>query len=199
VETDRAGLVAGYVGQTALKVQELLKEANGGVLFIDEAYALATSEQSSADFGHEAIAALVKGMEDQRETMAVIASGYKAQMDTFIESNPGLRSRFQTFIDFPNYSPNEMVQIFELLGSQHAIETKTVVPSLHEHFENINTGGSLGNGRYVRALFENMYANLAMRAAADGSVEIHELSEFVEADLPDLKAATAERRRIGFI
>lgn len=196
VETDRSGLVAGFVGQTALKVQEALQRADGGILFIDEAYSLASDAQEG--FGQEAVAALVKGMEDRRETMAVIAAGYEEPMRDFISMNPGLRSRFQTFVTFPNYSPEEMSQIFQLLGQQHEISVSQVMPMIHSIFEKTNTGGELGNGRFARSLFEQMYANLAVRAAADGVVEAHEITEFEAVDVPDLPT-DSRKPRIGFV
>lgn len=196
VETDRSGLVAGFVGQTAIKVQELLHRADGGILFIDEAYSLASDAREG--FGQEAVAALVKGMEDRRETIAVIAAGYEEPMRDFISMNPGLRSRFQTFVRFPNYSPEEMSQIFQQLGQHHEISVAQVMPIIHSIFEKTNTGGERGNGRFARSLFEQMYANLAVRAAADGVVEAHEITEFEVADVPDL-AAESQRPRIGFV
>lgn len=195
VETDRSGLVAGFVGQTAIKVQETLQRADGGILFIDEAYSLASDAREG--FGQEAVAALVKGMEDRRETMAVIAAGYEDPMRDFISMNPGLRSRFQTFVRFPNYSPEEMSQIFQQLGQQHEISVAQVMPIIHSIFEKIKTGGELGNGRFARSLFEQMYANLAVRAAADGMVEAHEITEFEAVDVPDLPA-DSQKPRIGF-
>ena len=196
VETDRSGLVAGFVGQTAIKVQEVLQRADGGVLFIDEAYSLAS--EAREDFGQEAVAALVKGMEDRRETMAVIAAGYEEQMKGFISMNPGLRSRFQTFVAFPNYSPEEMSEIFVRMGQQHEIGVSQVLPIVRTVFEKTNTGGDAGNGRFVRSLFEQMYANLAVRAAADGQVEAHEITEFEPEDVPDLPAEP-QKPRIGFV
>ena len=196
VETDRSGLVAGYVGQTAIKVQEALQRADGGILFIDEAYSLASDAREG--FGQEAVAALVKGMEDRRETMAVIAAGYEEPMRDFISMNPGLRSRFQTFVRFPNYSPEEMSQIFQQLGQHHEISVAQVMPIIHSIFEKTNTGGELGNGRFARSLFEQMYANLAVRAAADGVVEAHEITEFAPVDVPDL-TAESQKPRIGFV
>ena len=195
VETDRSGLVAGFVGQTAMKVQEALQRADGGILFIDEAYSLASDAREG--FGQEAVAALVKGMEDRRETMAVIAAGYEEPMQDFISMNPGLRSRFQTFVRFPNYSPEEMSQIFQQLGQQHEISVAQVMPIIHSIFKRTDTGGELGNGRFARSLFEQMYANLAVRAAADGVVEAHEITEFAEVDVPDLPAES-QKPRIGF-
>ena len=196
VETDRSGLVAGYVGQTAIKVQEVLQRADGGILFIDEAYSLASDAREG--FGQEAVAALVKGMEDRRETMAVIAAGYEEPMRDFISMNPGLRSRFQTFVRFPNYSPEEMSQIFQQLGQHHDISVAQVMPIIHSIFEKTNTGGELGNGRFARSLFEQMYANLAVRAAADGVVEAHEITEFEVVDVPDL-TADSQKPRLGFV
>src|SRR4249919_1432110 len=111
VEVSRADLVAGYVGQTAMKVQAAVERAVGGVLFIDEAYAL--SMEGSGEFGAEAVAELVKLMEDHRDDLAVIAAGYPEEMKRFIDSNPGLRSRFTHYIDFRVYSPAELVQVFE--------------------------------------------------------------------------------------
>lgn len=111
VEVDRSGLVAGYVGQTAIKTQEKINEAMGGVLFIDEAYALAKGEN---DFGQESIDTLLKAMEDQREDFVVIVAGYSELMNRFLESNQGLKSRFNKSITFEDYSPNELLDIFEL-------------------------------------------------------------------------------------
>jgi stage V sporulation protein K len=110
VETDRAGLVAGYTGQTALKVAAVVESARGGVLFIDEAYALTREEGSSSDhFGAEAVETLLKRMEDLREDLVVVAAGYTEEMRLFINSNPGLRSRFTKFLAFDDYSPEELI------------------------------------------------------------------------------------------
>ena len=117
IETDRAGLVAGYVGQTAIKVTTVFTSALGGVLLIDEAYALA--QGGADDFGHEAISTLVKLVEDHRDDVVVIAAGYPEEMEEFIDSNPGLRSRFPKTIHFPDYTDDELVQIFESLCAQN--------------------------------------------------------------------------------
>ena len=116
VEVDRSGLVAGYVGQTAIKTQEKIDEAIGGVLFIDEAYTL-VKEQSN-DFGQEAIDTLLKAMEDNRRNLIVIVAGYTNEMNKFIESNPGLKSRFNKYIEFPDYSLCELEQIFTNMCKQ---------------------------------------------------------------------------------
>lgn len=197
VETDRSGLVAGYVGQTALKVNEILDQADGGVLFIDEAYSL--YQGAGNDFGDEAVAALVKGMEDRRERLAVIVSGYEEEMKRFLDSNPGLRSRFQTQIHFPNYSPDELLTIFNKMCDDMQVGVHpNVVNTLSRHFEEIDSGGSRGNGRYVRNLFESMYSRMALAAAADGSITDTELSTFTEEHLPPL-GDEKSRQRLGFI
>lgn len=112
VEVDRSGMVGGYVGQTAIKVQELLERAMGGILFIDEAYAL-TANKGPTDFGQEAVDTLLKGMEDHRDDLIVIVAGYPDLMEEFLDSNPGLRSRFNKFIYFSDYVPEELVAIFK--------------------------------------------------------------------------------------
>jgi len=112
VEVDRAGLIAGYVGQTAAKVQEVINQALGGVLFIDEAYSL-INENSSDDYGLEAVSTLLKGMEDHRDKLIVIAAGYEEKMARFINSNPGLKSRFSKQIHFDDYTPLQMLQILK--------------------------------------------------------------------------------------
>ncbi|ARE64959.1 hypothetical protein A4V09_02990 [Blautia pseudococcoides] len=111
IETDRSGLVGGYVGQTAIKVNEVIQKALGGILFIDEAYSL-TENKGENDFGLEAVDTLLKGMEDNRDDLIVIVAGYPDLMDNFLNSNPGLRSRFNKFIKFDDYSPAELSAIF---------------------------------------------------------------------------------------
>ena len=119
VEVDRSGLVAGYVGQTAIKTKDVLKKAKGGVLFIDEAYSLVS--ENGNDFGQEAIDTVLKDMEDDRGKTVVIVAGYDKPMELFIESNPGLRSRFKNFIHFNDYSGDELYGIFEQLCKKKSI------------------------------------------------------------------------------
>lgn len=164
VETDRSGLVGGYVGQTALKTQEVIESALGGVLFIDEAYALAGGEQN--DYGQEAIQTLLKAMEDNRDNLIVIVAGYTELMDDFINSNPGLRSRFSKYIQFDDYCPEELMGIFESLCEKSGY---ILEPDAEERIREYLTAlyekrdKSFANGRDVRNLFEKIVYNQADR------------------------------------
>jgi len=183
VEVDRSTLVAGYVGQTALKVQEAINKARGGVLFIDEAYAL--SADRGAGFGDEAISTLVKAMEDQRDSLAIIVAGYHEPMQEFIASNQGLKSRFQNTISFADYKTSELLDIFKVIAGGYKITlTDDVLKAVEKYFDEVKPAGDMGNARYVRNLFEKMYLNLSSRAAADGNIELHELVEFAVEDIP---------------
>ncbi|GAB6435494.1 hypothetical protein bcgnr5390_18330 [Bacillus luti] len=161
VEVDRAGLVAGYVGQTAIKTDEVIKKAIGGVLFIDEAYTL-----SNDDFGREAIDTILKRMEDYREDLIVIVAGYPDKMLSFIQSNPGLESRFNKYIQFDDYLPQELVQIFEMMCveqnycvAQEALDK--VYTYAEKQFKNRNDNFS--NARLMRNVFEQTITNQANR------------------------------------
>jgi SpoVK/Ycf46/Vps4 family AAA+-type ATPase len=168
VEVDRADLVGGYLGQTAMKVEKVVGTALGGVLFIDEAYSLVNRTDDS--FGQEAIDSLLKLMEDHRNDLVVIAAGYPAEMETFLDSNPGLRSRFSRTIDFCDYTAEEMLLIFcgmvtksGLVLAQAAAEPlKHVLAQLKQE-----AGDRFANGRSVRQLFEEVLANQANRLMAD--------------------------------
>lgn len=165
VETDRAGLVAGYVGQTALKVQEKVQQALGGMLFIDEAYALAP-EDGGNDFGREAVDTLVKLIEDHRDDFLVVVAGYSEPMQRFLDSNPGLRSRFNRFIHFDDYSADELFQILERMCGEHGYKlsapaaeyARGMFARMHEH-----RGPDFANGRAVRNAFEQALALHANR------------------------------------
>ena len=162
VETDRAGLVAGFVGQTALKVTEVFDRAKHGVLLVDEAYALARGGER--DFGQEAIDTLVKLIEDRRDNTVVIAAGYPDEMANFIDSNPGLRSRFPRTIRFADYSTDELVKIFQSICLKNSYEpTPEALTKLHEYFTAQERGKGFGNGRVARNLFEQVVANQATR------------------------------------
>jgi len=197
-EATRADLIAGYVGQTALKTMDVIRKTRPGVLFIDEAYAL--TPRSEVDFGSEAIATLVKAMEDHRDELAIIVAGYGDEMEVFVDSNPGLRSRFKTYIDFPDYTAPELSQIFVKLAAESGIALAEGVREKAEGvFSEVVGREAFGNARFVRSLFEQAYARMAARAAADGNVEVSELQAITPDDVVlDEGALQRERRRIGF-
>ena len=194
VEVDRAGLVAGYVGQSAIKTLEVLESALGGVLFIDEAYALAQSEQSN-DFGHEVIDTLLKFMEDHRDQMVVIVAGYPEPMKRFIDSNPGLRSRFNHFIEFEDYTPTELVDIFESFctPSEYTLEAAARELLLADLTGLYETGQTSDNGRLVRNLFERCIEVQAERLTKLGEETVEKSGKFLNTlTVEDVKHAKAE-------
>ena len=155
VEVDRSGLVAGYVGQTALKTQKVIEKAMGGVLFIDEAYAL--NGRSENDFGQEAIDTILKAMEDHRDDLVVIVAGYTDLMDRFIHSNPGLESRFNRFLLFDDYTTDEMVEIFRMQCKKGCYQlTEEAQPLIRDYIAEESADDSFGNARGVRNLFEHV-------------------------------------------
>jgi Holliday junction resolvasome RuvABC ATP-dependent DNA helicase subunit len=164
VETDRADLVAGYVGQTAAKTQAVLESAMGGTLLIDEAYALARGGEN--DFGREAVDTLVKFMEDHRDDLAVVVAGYPAEMQTLIDTNPGLESRFARTLEFPDYSSEELVAIFELIaGAREYHLEPDATGRLVDVIEAEPRGRGFGNARFVRNVFEQAVSLQAVRLA----------------------------------
>ena len=197
-EASRSDLVAGYVGQTAIKTREVIDRTKPGVLFIDEAYALTPSV--SVDFGHEAIATLVKAMEDFRNEFAVIVAGYEEEMQEFIGSNPGLRSRFKTYIDFPDYTAAELTEIFERMTKDVDIGLADGALATAERvFTRAAGKQDFGNARFARSLFEQAYARMAARSATDGTVGVDELMILLPEDIDDdLSSLAPETRRIGF-
>jgi SpoVK/Ycf46/Vps4 family AAA+-type ATPase len=176
VEVDRGGLVAGYVGQTAIKTGEVIQKALGGVLFIDEAYAL-TARGGGNDYGQEAVDTLLKAMEDHREDLIVIVAGYTELMEEFIHSNPGLESRFNRFLFFPDYTVQEMMDIFEMRceksGYVLAQDAKSLLQSLLALLS-LDTKG-FGNARGVRNLFERAVSAQANRLAKQEKLTREEL------------------------
>jgi SpoVK/Ycf46/Vps4 family AAA+-type ATPase len=198
VEVHRADLVAGYVGQTALKVEQVVRQALGGVLFIDEAYALAPD--SPQDFGGEAVATLVKLMEDNRHQLAIVAAGYRQAMENFIQSNQGLRSRFQRFIEFRDYGIDEMVEIVRIEAARHELTIEDDVASaIDELLRGLPEPVLVGNGRLARNLFEKMYEQMAVRVGADGVITDEELrSGFAVEDVPE-SAAEEEFEIPGYL
>lgn len=166
VEVDRSGLVAGYVGQTALKTTKVLEKAMGGVLFIDEAYTL--TSKSENDFGFEAVDTILKAMEDNREDLVIIVAGYTELMEEFIESNPGLRSRFNKYLHFDDYNTDEMFKIFESQCTKSCYHLdKDADTALKAYFQLCAfRAGSFGNARGVRNTFEKILTAQANRLAA---------------------------------
>ena len=188
VEVDRSGLVAGYVGQTALKTQEAVQKALGGVLFIDEAYALTT--RGPQDYGQEAVETLLKAMEDHRDDLIVIVAGYIELMEEFVESNPGLESRFNRFIHFPDYTVEEMMGIFRMRCDKAGY---TLAPEAGDELKSILAEKSkdsigFGNARGVRNLFEKALSRQANRLAAMGQLTREQLMEIRPEDLEDAPA-----------
>jgi stage V sporulation protein K len=186
VEVDRSGLVAGYMGQTAIKVDEIIQTALDGVLFIDEAYTLARGE-SGSEYGQEVIDTLLKRMEDYRDRLVVIVAGYRDEMEQFIESNPGLRSRFNRFFYFDHYLPEEMVHIYTKFceDSQYQL-TDESIEKVRETIQAVydQRDRSFGNGRYVRNLFERTIQNQADRIVELVPIDDAYLSVIEAEDVP---------------
>ncbi|MET9914410.1 right-handed parallel beta-helix repeat-containing protein [Streptomyces sp. NPDC006476] len=188
VEVARADLVAQIIGGTAIKTTEVFNRALGGVLFIDEAYTLTNqSKGTGPDFGQEAVETLMKLMEDHRDEIVVIAAGYSEQMDQFLASNPGMASRFARTIEFPNYSPEELVTIVRGLGAKHYYElTGGALDGLTRYFEEVPKTATFGNGRVARQVFESMINNQATRLASLPPSDDSDLNRLTEADLATL-------------
>lgn len=184
VEVDRSGLVAGYVGQTAIKTQEKISQAMGGVLFIDEAYALSQKDDA---FGQEAIDTILKAMEDNRDDFVVIVAGYTEPMEVFINSNPGLKSRFNKYIEFEDYSIDDLEKIFMMNCKKYdyVLEEdvekhvrELIVQRKMEHSENY------ANAREVRNLFEEIITNQAKRVADLENPDSEAMTKICLQDLP---------------
>ncbi len=190
VETDRSHLVAGYVGQTAVRTREAMESALGGTLLIDEAYALARG--SEQDFGREAIDTIVKFMEDHRDDLAVIAAGYPDEMAELIDANPGLKSRFVRTVHFPDYTTEELVAIFELMGKdkQYHLDDQGRA-RLAEVIEAEPRTRGFGNARFVRNVFEAAVAHQAERLATVAAPTDDDLTTLTAADVvpPDVGQA----------
>jgi len=188
IETDRAELVAGYVGQTAIKTKEIIEKAKGGILFIDEAYSL-TPQNAGNDFGQEAVDTLLKAMEDYRDDFIVIVAGYPDLMKTFLKSNPGLQSRFNTFINFEDYKPNELLEIFMSLCKQNNyIVENGAICILVKILEGIysQADDSFANARTVRNFFEKSIKRQANRLANSGTYSKNDLQTFIIEDFSDI-------------
>lgn len=188
VETDRSGLVAGYVGQTALKVKDVVEEALGGVLFIDEAYSLAGNELAG-DFGKEAVDALVKLMEDNRDNLVVIVAGYTEEMKTFLKSNTGLISRFNRFIDFPDYTIDELTAILTLMAKNAGLSMEEGAVSHVRNYlstlDKLNTK-EFGNARGIRNVFEKILVNQANRLISSTKPTKEQVETITLADVTNI-------------
>jgi stage V sporulation protein K len=187
VETDRSGLVAGYVGQTALKVKDVVGSAFGGILFIDEAYALSTG--GGQDFGQEAIDTLLKIMEDNRDDLIVVVAGYTEKMNVFLSSNPGLRSRFNKYLFFEDYTPSQLVEIFDFFcttaGYQICQPTRDSLQRLFSILYEARDE-AFGNARLARNLFEMTITNQANRIVSLADISGATLSVITEDDIPGM-------------
>ena len=187
VEVDRSGLVAGFVGQTAIKTGEVIQKALGGVLFIDEAYAL--NSESENDFGQEAIDTLLIAMEDHRDDLVVIVAGYVDLMKEFIESNPGLESRFNRYLLFEDYTPDQMIEIFEMRCKKGCyILDERAKDALKAYFlmKSLEDPIGFGNARGVRNTFEKVLVSQANRLATMEKLEKEDLMHLTEADVLEL-------------
>lgn len=182
VEVDRAGLVAGYMGQTAEKVDAAVNQALDGVLFVDEAYNLVGDDAS--DYGHEAISTLLSRMENHRDRLVVVAAGYTEDMERFLDSNPGLRSRFSRTWIFPDYATSDLEAIFVALCRRHQLElAPDTLPLLRARIEAIPRDRTFGNARAVRNLFEDAIGRQADRLAHLEAVTDSDLQTLVADDI----------------
>jgi len=195
VETDRAGLVAGYIGQTALKVDEVVKASLDGVLFIDEAYALSRGGGDKRDFGSEAVETILKRMEDYRKRLVVIVAGYPNEMEDFIKSNPGFQSRFNRYYTFDHYKPQELLAIFKIFAKKADFQLsddgeEKLMFIFEELYEKRND--SFGNARVARNLFGECVERQANRLVKIAPLTKDILMTITEEDIPPVKE-TVER------
>lgn len=186
MEVSRTDLIAGYQGQTAHKVKEVIEKAKGGVLFIDEAYSITENDHSDS-YGRECLTELTKALEDYREDLVVIVAGYTEPMRQFFESNPGLKSRFNTFIEFDDYDVNELLDILKSMSEvEDYIVTDSAIDLLSKSFTNVvqTSKSEFANGRFVRNIFESMVMNHARRIVKLDSPSLNELKELTNSDVP---------------
>ena len=188
LEVSRTDLIAGYQGQTALKVKDVIERAKGGVLFIDEAYSITENDHSDS-YGRECLTELTKALEDYRDNLVVIVAGYTEPMKLFFESNPGLRSRFNTFIEFDDYDVAELGSIMDMMCKKNDYllskgaeeKVKSIITYDVEH-----KGDEFANGRLVRNLYEDIVLNHARRVNKIENPTYNELRELLEVDIPDM-------------
>ncbi len=194
IETDRAGLVAGFVGQTALKTREKIADALDGILFIDEAYGLCQQGLSGQDFGREAIETLLKDMEDKRDRLVVIVAGYPDEMSRFLESNPGLPSRFTKTIAFESYAASDLVSIMRMMASRDGLNLNSDAdPVLTSYFERVRGEPNFANARTARTVLERAREAQAARIAPQIDTPGIDLNELTAADIEGAIAASNEQ------
>lgn len=209
IETDAEGLIGGYVGQTAIKTKDIVQKALGGILFIDEAYILANNNRSGTnDFGKEAVATLIKLMEDHRDNLVVIFAGYTKEIQDFLSMNPGIRSRINTYIDFPDYSGKELTDIFKLMCTKASYSpSKDCLKYTREYFEKRSTEKivNYANARDVRNFLEKAAANQANRLAmnldkkiSNRSIMALNMQDVENVDLKKQDAPEEKHHRLGF-
>lgn len=184
VEVSRTDLIAGYQGQTALKVKEVIERAKGGVLFIDEAYSITENDHSDS-YGRECLTELTKALEDYREDLVVIVAGYTEPMEKFFESNPGLKSRFNTFIEFPDYSVDQLEQILVSLCNQNDyVLSDDLLQSIRDYLKTCpeKTEKNFSNGRFVRNIYDGLVMNHAKRVVNINDPSREDLSFIIQKD-----------------
>lgn len=187
IEVSRTDLIAGYQGQTALKVKDVIDRSKGGVLFIDEAYSLTENDHTDS-YGRECLTELTKALEDYRKDLVVIVAGYSDLMHSFFESNPGLKSRFNTFIEFNDYNTSELVDIFaRMCQTDDYVLTNNAKEKLISIIENelAKTNEKFANGRYVRNLYEDVVMNHARRIIGLSNFDKKTLQSIRTEDIPD--------------
>lgn len=188
IEVSRTDLIAGYQGQTAIKVKNLIEKAKGGVLFIDEAYSITENEHSDS-YGRECITELTKALEDYRDDLVVIVAGYTEPMDKFFNSNPGLKSRFNTFIEFENYKPEELSEILiRICKKNDYLLSKEVMEDINLFFEReiSKKDKNFANGRLARNIYDNLVMNHAKRVIQLENISKNDLSLITSSDFKNL-------------
>ena len=199
VETDRSGLVGEYVGHTEKKTKNVVNRANGGVLFIDEAYALNDRYSSSKGFGEEAVDVLVKEMEDRRDSLVVVFAGYKDPMLDFIGLNPGLRSRIPSIIEFPDYSEDELVEIaHRISNSRDLLLEVSAVDRLREALRLEKEKDGFGNARTVENMLDQAQRNATLRMSHLGNLATETESRTIRGEDVDFKEELIPKKQIGF-
>lgn len=189
IEVSRTDLIAGYQGQTALKVKEVIQRAKGGVLFIDEAYSITENDHSDS-YGRECLTELTKALEDCRDDLVVIVAGYTEPMRQFFESNPGLKSRFNTFIEFEDYSSEELLAIFELMCSKNDYIPSSKAKERVKHIIDnavLNKQNNFANGRFIRNIFDELIMIQARRLSKFDNPDRQTLVDISEEDVDMLK------------